>query len=155
MSEAKAEAKRWPLDLSSLSKGDIVKAEQIESAYATPRHAPKYRFRQLAMRARIELEFYERGLEVTVRCIGDDVHILTDEAAVYFQDKELIHGYRRMRRRYAKLAGAELNELPELALRRYERAVIVHGRAIQGMETGRKEGLKLAAVERQTPGKLT
>lgn len=149
------ETKPWPLDFDRIAKGDEIHAEQIEAAYGVRRTDPKYHFALLRLRERISEEMLDRGMIVTVKAHGDGLRVLVDEEASSHNPRLFSHGMRLAKNAHRRNMGVDPNQLSEGRLREHERTLIVHGRTLQAAEGARKEALKLTAVERKTPGKLS
>jgi len=145
----------WPLDFDRLAKGDRIDADEIERICGLRRTDEKYRLALLKLRQQIADAMEERGLVVTVKIEGADLHVLVDEEASHHNPRIYEQGLQMAKNAYRRNAGVDLNLLSDGRRPMHERLLIVHGRMLQAAGDARKEALKLTAVERKTPGRLS
>lgn len=142
----------YPLDLSTLSKGDTLTAEQLEDAFGCARTDREYRFKLMALGLQIEEEFADgREETVTVTYPDDGIRILTDSEAVDYNPRMFRNGLRRAGKAHKRLAGVDRSQLNELEKARAEHELLVQNRLLQALKHARVE-LRSERSERRILG---
>lgn len=71
-------AERWPVDFDALKRGDVIPSERVERVYGVSREDRAYSLAAMRL-AKLVSTFFrrERGENVVVVCVRDDIRILT------------------------------------------------------------------------------
>lgn len=95
-----AVAKIWPVDFTSLKKGDVVNGAELARAWgfdlAKTVDSDKFKLKVLALSEEINRETADRGLVAQVR--KGDIHVLADNEYVTRQKKLVTSAARKIRR---------------------------------------------------------
>lgn len=147
----KTEAKRFPVDVTELKKGDIITAEEIQRFISAPIDSRDWNFALLGLCQWIMQEREGIGEPVTA-CVRDGVvSILTDEEAAEYNNRYFFHGFKRMFRGLRRQLEVDTRNLADETKKKHLRRVEVNSRTVQGAMLGRRNQLTLSPVERKTP----
>lgn len=144
-------ANRFPLDFDALHKGDKIGPAVIEEFSGATRGSKEYDWAVMGFRGRICRELRIRGIHWTVRQVGDELHILTDEEAVEYNARMAKSGRRRMKRAHHRLAHVDPSQLTEPQRSAHERSLRVLQAQLIAMQSARPIVLP-GTHQRSTPG---
>lgn len=145
------ETKRFPLDFDALDKGSVVGPDVIREAYGIPPTSHLYSGKQVELAIRIERELKARGKRVTCRCDHFDILVLDDPGASRHNRRLFRKGVKRLHRAFRKLAEVDRGNLDEGQRKDHDRALVVNGAMLAGINEARRE-IQAIAYKRTTPG---
>jgi len=133
-------ARRWPFDIDSLDKGDVVHASQIERAFDVQRCDVKgYQLAMMKAKERLVRAAADiRGMVWTVRQDGENLRILTDAEAISYNAAEFDRGRRRMARSQCRSLGIERINLSDDQQTELDRKLIYQATVLQAMNDASK-----------------
>lgn len=143
---------RYPFDFDTLKKGDVIPVDVLEDRSGFKYGSRGYDLALLQFRGRIFKELADRGTIVTVRSEKGALRILTDLEASSYLGNERTRDFVRSKRHHLQFMGVDSRDFSEKQRGIYERGLFVSGKQLTGEGGGRKEGFKLIAHERKTPG---
>ena len=90
---------KYPVDYSSLKKGDIIPQQIIEDILGTSANSTDFSLKLLKLRDRIENEMFARGNPVTIRINQNNLIILNDHEASLWNFNQMFAGVRKVQKR--------------------------------------------------------
>ena len=148
--------KRYPFDYETMYKGMVITQQEIEAIIQfRQRQAPeKYNLKRLQLARAIEEGiWYAQELVVTVRCLGADIRILTDEEAAEHNRRRFMEQMRGAKRTHMRNLGVDRTVLSPEQNQRHERTLEVQGKTLQAIQTAMPRMLIARPYQRQVPGK--
>ena len=129
---------RYPVDYENLKKGDKFGQEFLERLFHHKAKTPDYNYCCLQLRSQIMTEMSKRGNPVTVAIRGMELHVLTDEEAVEYNNKEFHFGIGRMVRAHKRTADVDITQLQDESRQRWERNMLHQGIIVQSYRNAKK-----------------
>lgn len=149
------EARRWPLDVESLAKGDVIPPEIVESYGRTSRADTKaYKFKLLGLRQQLTRQLAEiHGQLWVIKSEGDGLRILTDSEAVDYTNGEFNKGRRVMVRNHARAINVDVSALSAEQRATHDRNLTVQSAQLTALSQARK-ALRAKPHARSTPPRM-
>jgi len=142
----------FQIDTTGLSPGDAITRGQCETVIGfTEDASPKdYQFALLQLLGVVQKQLKkEHGRELTVRIVGGELHVLTDQEAAAYNPKRFEAGLRLARRAHRRLMAVQVSGLtPE------DKAIFAKNVGNQAYKLSmlrKRAEVPLIANERQTP----
>lgn len=129
---------RYPVDYENLNKGDKFSEEYLVTLFGHQAGTPEYNFCCLNLRSQIMSEMARRGNPVTVAISGMGIHVLTDEEAVEYNQREFHFGIGRMMRAHKRTADVDITQLQDESRQRWERNMLHQGIIVQSYRNAKK-----------------
>jgi len=144
------EATRIPLDIESLSKGDVIAQETLIKIIGYPIGTPAYAFKLLALCERIMSEKEMLGDPVTVRVSKGNVEVLTDELSSQYNNKCFKNKLAGMLKVHGRSLQVDESNLDEPTQARHRKLLRRNGITIQGALMGRSGKLQIEPYKTKT-----
>ena len=138
MSDGKCYRYPYPVDYENLKKGDKFGVEYLVALFGHQAGTPEYNLCSLQLRSQIMAEMARRGNPVTVAIRGMELHVLTDEEAVEYNNKEFHFGIGRMVRAHKRTADVDITQLQDESRKRWERNMLHQGIIVQSYRNAKK-----------------
>lgn len=131
--------RKFPYDFDSLNKGSIIEAKELTEIFELKPSEKAYSFALMGLANQIEKYFKQASNQtVTVRRLGDDLHICTDEVASEVNQKRFNRDLRALLRDHDRLMGVDMTQLSHDRLRGHQRAIVNQSRVIQAVNGSMK-----------------
>ena len=112
----------------NLSKGYVIRCEEVEEIVEAERNQAKYALKAMALAAQIEKYFaIEKGESVTVVQKNYDMVILSDEDAHFYHAGSFGIALQKLGKIVNKMKGVDVNNLPEKMIDKHNRSINVMG----------------------------
>lgn len=145
------DAKRWPIDFESLKKGDVITADELERIFKATPGSKTYLFRMMSLKEKIEVERRKLHDPIVVKECNNELHLLTDEQAVDYTDRECEMAKRRYGRNLKRMMSVDRSKLRGETDKRHLRNIEVRSRGYQAMQLAERGKLVLEPHKRKTP----
>ena len=144
------EATRIPLDIESLSKGDVIMQETLIKVIGHNLGTPAYEFGLLGLREKIMQEKETLGDPVTVRVSKGNLEVLTDELSSQYNDKRFKSHIGKMLTSHGRMMQVDEMNLDEVTLKHHKKLLRRNGLTIQGALMGRSGKLAIQPYKSKT-----
>lgn len=142
----------YPFDTSTLEKGSRVTAEQIERATGCSPESKNFGLAMLRIKGYVTWRLAQRGLDVVVRAVKNDLVILTDSDAAPYTDAKFQNRIAQAAHALQEQLSVSRHALTDGERLRHDRACAVNGATLAGARKARKAELALPTRRvRQTP----
>ena len=141
-----------PIDTRKIKPGDTITQQQCEEVIGYPEasNTKDWPFAILQLLGIVQKQLrQEQGRELTVRIVGNELHILTDQEAAEYNPKRFDAGLRLARRAHRRLMAVNVGKLS--AQEREMHMKNIGNQAHKLSMLRKKESLALPATERTTP----
>lgn len=142
----------FQIDTTGLSPGDAITRGQCEAVigFTEDTHPKDYQFALLQLLGVVQKQLKkEHGRELTVRIVGGELHVLTDQEAASYNPKRFEAGLRLARRSHRRLMAVKVSSLtPE------DKAIFAKNVSNQAYKLSmlrKRAEVPLIPSERQTP----
>lgn len=142
----------FQIDTTNLSPGDAITRGECETVigYTEDQRPKEYQFALLQLLGVVQKQLKkEHGRELTVRIVGGELHVLTDQEAAAYNPRRFEAGLRLARRAHRRLMAVNVRGLtPE------DKAIFAKNVSNQAHKLSmlrKKAEVPLQATERQTP----
>lgn len=141
----------WPLDVDTLSKGDVISIDRLEEITGKTRTDQRWALYVLRVKSAIESQLVRTGRVLTLRMSQGQLVVCVDNDASVYNENEVERGLRKMARAHQRNLAVDVLRLDEERKPSHERTLLVHGRMILAASSARRDP-ELKAAERVTPG---
>ena len=142
----------YPLDVSTLKKGDYLSPDFCETRVkCRDRKNKAYSLQLNALRDWIERARESIGRPIVVKCDHDGIRVLDDEDAATYTSQQFASALRRAGRAHRKSLHVDVGRLCPETRRKHERNVEIQGKQIQAVAMVTVQ-YKLTPHARRTPG---
>lgn len=118
----------WPVE-----RGQVIPAARLARAAGARPGSPEYRLLLLRVSQAIAAAFRrERGEVVGVRCVRDEIHVLTHGGQAAHSQRLAGHAIRKTRKALKLATAVDTSELSEADRDRLNRAVVVQTLTLEG-----------------------
>ena len=148
--DEQVEVTRIPLDIESLSKGDVITQETLIKIVGHPVGTPAYEFGLLGLREKIMDEKEVLGDPVTVRVSKGNIEVLTDELSSQYNNKRFKSHIGKMLTTHGRMMQVDESNLDEPDLNRHRKRIKRNGLTIQGALMGRSGKLQIEPYKTKT-----
>lgn len=133
------ETKRYPLDFSTLEKGQNIAQEQIEEIYKVKAGTTDFDLKKLELQNQIEVQLALRGILVTVRSIKNSLRILTDAEAAIYNTKRFNNELHLLNKIHARKSAVDTSNLNPTEQAIHKHDLQNQGRVIQAIQTVKRQ----------------
>lgn len=144
-------AKRYPIDVEVLRKGDVITVDELKKIIRRPVDSYEWNFALMGLCQTIMDERKLLGKPVTACIRKNEICILTDEQAAKYNDHYFNRGFRWMEVGLARLFDVDTRNLTYETRKRHLRGIEVKSRILQGAILGLRNQLTLSPTERKLP----
>lgn len=140
------------IDTRMIKLGDTISQQQCENVIGYPETSnPKdWQFAMLQLLGIVQKQLrQEQGRELTVRIVGNELHILTDQEAAEYNPKRFEAGLKLARRSHRRLMAVNVGKLS--AQQREMHMKNIGNQAHKLSMLRKKESIALPSTERTTP----
>lgn len=141
----------YPLDVRTLSKGDIISAAECERLTGGKRSQPNYPLMLLGLRDAIARELKKIGVVYTLRISHGEILVCTDAEAARYNRRIVKLSVRRVRRSHIRNLHVDTSKLTDEQRKSHERSIIHSGILLAASRSSRKKLGPPASPERKTP----
>lgn len=139
-------------DLTGLRAGDVVSVETIEASMGVDRNHRDYPMQQMILSKEIEKTLWNVGKNLTVRCVGLQIKVLTQEESVEYNESIFESGKRKMRLAHKRASAIDVSGFTEDQRRDHFERLGKQGVVLAAMR--KRITLTLDATERSTPSMI-
>lgn len=144
--------KMIPIDTQKIKVGDTISQQQCEEVIGYPEASnPKdFQFALLQLLGIVQKQLRkEHGRELTVRIVGSELYVLTDQEAAEYNPKRFDAGLRLARRAHRRLMAVNVAKLSATERESHMRTIGNQAHKLSMLR--KKEQIPLPATERTTP----
>jgi len=141
---------RWPIDVETLQKGDVISIERLEVIIGRPRGAPGFGLEVLKIREMIARQLEVIGRPMTIRQLHGQLVLCDDETASVYNPREVEAGWRKSARAHRRNLAVDVSQLDQERRAQHDRTLVTHSRIFQAMRSARVDP-ELQPATRNTP----
>lgn len=139
------------IDTSKVKPGDSISVAACEQAIGQPfSESKEWQFQLLQLMGLVQKQLKkEHGRELTVRIVGNELHVLTDAEAASYNPKRFEAGLKLARRAHRRLMAVNVAKLTASDKEQYARNVSIQAHKLSMLR--KRTDIEPAANKRSTP----